>query len=165
MLTNDDPVAFHHAPPQAIIPENGFHAVAQNGRPDDLSVEEEETRKCPETISLQRDTNSSVPAVPVQLNRDNAKNVFPQTGTSGVCLICRGYFQRLDRHVLTHEDRRPFSCSKCQEGFRQRIHLLRHLETHERQKRFPCTYCGKVLTRKDKLKQHMSRTCKVLREY
>lgn len=151
MLTNDDTVGFHHAPPEAIIPENGFYA------PDVTRVTQQDE-------NYSRPTEERIPVLDQNFvpQKDNA---LCRTGTSGVCPMCNGYFQRLDNHVRTHLDSRPFPCNQCQKCFRQRTHLLRHLETHKRMQSFPCTYCGKTLTRKDKLKQHMSRTCKILREY
>ncbi|KAE8752937.1 hypothetical protein FOCC_FOCC000282 [Frankliniella occidentalis] len=153
----DDIWDLSHAPPHHIIPQNGFLdycEINSTKRKDVDFIKPDNVSKKSKLVGLPKlDTVS-----------EEILNT-PRTSCAGTCLSCNGYFQRLDRHMLTHSGERPFACTECPERFRQRIHLKRHMERHERVSSHPCLYCGKVLTRKDKLEHHMKQTCKVLREY
>lgn len=138
---SSDSEALLHASPHDIIPANGFHGFSE----DILSIPFRE---------------SSSPTVEVQVEPLSVVG-----SSAGNCLICQGFFLRLERHMLTHTDDRPFECKECPDRFKQRGHLVRHIASKHRKCFLRCKYCGKYLTRKDKLKQHMLSTCKILREY
>lgn len=46
-------------------------------------------------------------------------------------------------------------CSTCNKAFSTRTNLLRHMLSHENQKPFQCTICGRGFTQSGSLKQHM----------
>ncbi|KAJ1532275.1 hypothetical protein ONE63_000890 [Megalurothrips usitatus] len=155
----EDSADLCHAPPHEIIPEHGFHGAFREER---------------YSARLERSTSSSpnVDSESFELSEDTTMPASElvkapvTTGSSGFCLTCGGFFLRLDRHVLTHTDERPFSCKICFAGFRQKGHLVRHnASRHQKINCFTCPYCRKSLTRQDKLKHHMLRTCKALREF
>ncbi|KAK3924374.1 Zinc finger protein 746 [Frankliniella fusca] len=151
--TQDDGWNLGHASPHDIMPLNGFL--------DNQIIDRERINQ---EVDVTENNNLTMQC-PLGLNTNSSLEDTPRTGCSGTCLQCNGFYQRLDRHMLTHSGERPFACKKCPERFRQRIHLKRHMERHERISCHACLYCGKVLTRRDKLQHHMKKTCKVLREY
>jgi KRAB domain-containing zinc finger protein len=60
-------------------------------------------------------------------------------------------------HLQTiHENIRPFSCSTCGKGFKQRIHLLGHfISTHSNVKPFKCELCPARFSKKWNLFDHV----------
>ncbi|KAJ3613226.1 hypothetical protein NHX12_019476 [Muraenolepis orangiensis] len=68
------------------------------------------------------------------------------------CHLCSKTFQatsKLQRHMMTHTDQRPFRCQMCEKSFRQETHLRVHSRTHlwskyHRQRSF---YIGRPLSR------------------
>jgi hypothetical protein len=61
----------------------------------------------------------------------------PIANASGVhqCRICRRSYERADhlnRHLKSHENARPFLCSRCPKRFNRADLLSRHVATHDR---------------------------------
>ena len=55
--------------------------------------------------------------------------------TKNVCQFCNRSFTTetsLKRHILIHQNLKPFTCSVCEKGFRQKSTLEAHLKTHNR---------------------------------
>jgi len=63
------------------------------------------------------------------------------------CDICRKKFSQnssYKNHQRTHSDERPFVCTVCSIGFKERYHLKKHtLFKHSNETREQCRICGK----------------------
>ncbi len=75
------------------------------------------------------------------------------------CTICGNFSSprksNLVRHMMTHTEQRPYSCSQCPKTFIQRRHLSRHMSTHNGEKPFSCPLCGKAFASSDYVTAHM----------
>ena len=67
----------------------------------------------------------------------------------------------LKRHMLIHENTKPFMCKECGKGFRQKGSLTTHERVHSGI-RFSCI-CGKLFITKSLLNRHqrMTRACQL----
>ena len=55
--------------------------------------------------------------------------------TKNVCQFCQRSFTSatsLGRHILIHQNLKPFTCSVCEKSFRQKSTLAAHVKTHNR---------------------------------
>jgi len=63
-----------------------------------------------------------------------------------VCGICglKSFSRATDcrRHMRSHIDSRPYVCTNCSRGFREKCHLLVHQRIHTGEKPFICGQCG-----------------------
>mmetsp|Transcript_27503 Transcript_27503/g.44757 ORF Transcript_27503/g.44757 Transcript_27503/m.44757 type:complete len:422 (+) Transcript_27503:257-1522(+) len=63
-----------------------------------------------------------------------------------VCEICglKSFSRATDcrRHMRSHIDSRPYVCTNCSRGFREKCHLLVHQRIHTGEKPFICGQCG-----------------------
>jgi hypothetical protein len=82
----------------------------------------------------------------------------------GMAFKCKS---RLQDHIRTHSDERPYVCTwaGCGMRFRQGTHLRGHINSvHTKSVTWPCARCGKLWTRKENCRRH-EKTCNgVLRE-
>jgi len=84
----------------------------------------------------------------------------------GVCLlenrqcgICKKIFSdkvRLDLHMRTHTNVKPFPCHICEKSFTQKRSLKEHLLTHDTVRHFECSHCQKKFVQKNHLKYHLA---------
>ena len=73
------------------------------------------------------------------------------------CTHCQQVFndtRSLKRHVMVHEDIRPYSCSKCSQSFKRREHLKKHMVTHSDDRPFKCSQCPYMAKTAQRLKIH-----------
>ena len=73
-----------------------------------------------------------------------------------VCQFCNKSFTTqvsLKRHVLIHENAKPYSCPVCEKTFRQKVALNAHQRTHSGV-RFSCQHCNRKFITKSLLTQH-----------
>ncbi|XP_041867927.1 zinc finger protein 271-like [Melanotaenia boesemani] len=61
----------------------------------------------------------------------------------------------LEEHTRTHMEQRPFSCSVCDLSFSQGACLRRHMKIHMGEKPFRCSFCEVTCTTKYSLLEHM----------
>merc|ERR1719266_3127429 len=74
-----------------------------------------------------------------------------------LCQFCNKSFTTetsLKRHVLIHENQKPFSCSVCEKNFRQKSALVAHERVHTGM-RFECIQCNKKFITKSLMKKHL----------
>lgn len=78
-----------------------------------------------------------------------------KVGTN-ICSICSKSFKHpsyLVAHMVSHSDKKPFSCEKCGRSYKNQNHLKRHLKTHSG---LACHVCQKVFSFSDQLKSHLN---------
>ena len=61
----------------------------------------------------------------------------------------------LKRHLMTHIDGNPYSCSKCDKSFNQNRDLKSHMLTHARENQYSCFLCHKSFSNTSHLKTHI----------
>ncbi|XP_041664708.1 gastrula zinc finger protein XlCGF8.2DB-like [Cheilinus undulatus] len=63
--------------------------------------------------------------------------------------------QGLTRHMVVHNEEKPFSCTECGQRFTHKGSLTGHMRIHTGEKPFICSVCGKRFTQKGTLTAHM----------
>ncbi|XP_059157359.1 zinc finger protein 780B-like [Physella acuta] len=61
----------------------------------------------------------------------------------------------LKRHLMAHDDVRPYACEKCGQSFRRNEHLKKHMVTHSDERPFTCKDCPYAAKTEHRLKIHM----------
>ena len=95
----------------------------------------------PSTASLLND------GFPILLPQTSSNTSAPARYRDWTCDICRKKFSQnssYKNHQRTHSDERPFVCTVCSIGFKERYHLKKHtLFKHSSEAREQCKVCGK----------------------
>ncbi|XP_063959880.1 zinc finger protein 700-like isoform X2 [Lytechinus pictus] len=76
------------------------------------------------------------------------------------CSFCEKSFPnatRLELHVRTHTQDKPFKCQECQKGFADSSNLRRHERSHKGLRRHKCPQCGQLFSEKPALQRHQAR--------
>ncbi|KAJ6646532.1 Zinc finger protein, partial [Pseudolycoriella hygida] len=84
------------------------------------------------------------------LNHNTRSNKF-------ICDECGKRFNRkafLERHMLTHRDKKSFACDVCDMQFAQKCYFERHKRSHTGEKPFSCDVCDSKFARKASLQIH-----------
>ncbi|OIW30850.1 hypothetical protein CONLIGDRAFT_660800 [Coniochaeta ligniaria NRRL 30616] len=72
----------------------------------------------------------------VKLTNDTSpSSTGAPSNSSNVCYICRRVYERADhltRHMRSHENARPYACTRCPKRFNRADLLTRHEATHDR---------------------------------
>lgn len=74
----------------------------------------------------------------------------------GVCYKVYSDKVRLELHMRTHTNVKPFPCTICEKSFTQKRSLKEHLLTHDTVRHFECTHCLKKFVQKNHLKYHLA---------
>lgn len=61
----------------------------------------------------------------------------------------------LKRHMVRHDDSRPFECKFCQKTFQRKKTLDIHIRIHTNDKRYVCKECGRAFVQVTSWKLHM----------
>lgn len=74
------------------------------------------------------------------------------------CKICNKIFAQnsnYKNHMRTHSDERPYVCSVCNIGFKERYHLKKHqLFKHSSELKEKCRFCGKLFKDSTAVRAH-----------
>lgn len=78
------------------------------------------------------------------------------------CHICGKFFKHhLEKHLLTHSEKKPFQCDICNKTFKRKNHMKTHTKLiHENTTMHQCDICNKKLRSKDALVFHLKRHTK-----
>ncbi|XP_037875897.1 zinc finger protein 225 [Bombyx mori] len=63
--------------------------------------------------------------------------------------------EALVRHMVRHDDSRPFECDVCKKSFQRKKTLTLHKRIHTNDRRYVCKVCGKAFVQATSLKLHM----------
>lgn len=89
------------------------------------------------------------------------KKTLPTRQIFHKCGQCERVFPskaKFHRHMLTHNEQKPFQCPICLSNFSHKVSLKRHVALHsDKIIRHRCPTCYKVFARKDKLAIHHQR--------
>ena len=115
----------------------------------------------------------------LQLHERRHKNEFPQCDLCGgryvnvrahmrtvhsaashkhTCSVCQKGFRlqcKLNRHMLTHSDERPYTCQDCGGRYKSVDDLKTHMAIHTREKNHACVVCGKKFLGRGQVNVHM----------
>ncbi|XP_041648536.1 zinc finger protein 236 [Cheilinus undulatus] len=73
------------------------------------------------------------------------------------CQLCPRvffYLSDLERHAITHSQKKPHVCSQCGKAFKRSSHLQRHKHIHTGQRNFVCPICTKRFREAGELQRH-----------
>nr|XP_046256576.1 zinc finger E-box-binding homeobox 1 [Scatophagus argus]XP_046256577.1 zinc finger E-box-binding homeobox 1 [Scatophagus argus]XP_046256579.1 zinc finger E-box-binding homeobox 1 [Scatophagus argus]XP_046256580.1 zinc finger E-box-binding homeobox 1 [Scatophagus argus] len=73
------------------------------------------------------------------------------------CQLCPRvffYLSDLERHAITHSQKKPHVCQQCGKAFKRSSHLQRHKHIHTGQRNFVCPICGKRFREAGELQRH-----------
>uniref|UniRef100_A0A3Q3C2E5 Zinc finger protein 524 n=1 Tax=Haplochromis burtoni TaxID=8153 RepID=A0A3Q3C2E5_HAPBU len=100
--------------------------------------------------------------IPYTLNPDGLKVPQPSPNTAGsrrvlYCQLCPRvffYLSDLERHAITHSQKKPHVCQQCGKAFKRSSHLQRHKHIHTGQRNFVCPICAKRFREAGELQRH-----------
>ncbi|KAF1388031.1 hypothetical protein PFLUV_G00086040 [Perca fluviatilis] len=64
------------------------------------------------------------------------------------------YLSDLERHAITHSQKKPHVCQQCSKAFKRSSHLQRHKHIHTGQRNFVCHICSKRFREAGELQRH-----------
>ncbi|XP_068180860.1 zinc finger protein 236 [Antennarius striatus] len=73
------------------------------------------------------------------------------------CQLCPRvffYLSDLERHAITHSQKKPHVCHQCGKAFKRSSHLQRHKHIHTGQRNFVCPICTKRFREAGELQRH-----------
>lgn len=73
------------------------------------------------------------------------------------CQLCPRvffYLSDLERHAITHSQKKPHVCPQCGKAFKRSSHLQRHKHIHTGQRNFVCPICAKRFREAGELQRH-----------
>ncbi|KAM9310348.1 uncharacterized protein KZ484_026238 isoform 2-T3 [Pholidichthys leucotaenia] len=73
------------------------------------------------------------------------------------CQLCPRvffYLSDLERHAITHSQKKPHICQQCGKAFKRSSHLQRHKHIHTGQRNFVCPICTKRFREAGELQRH-----------
>uniref|UniRef100_A0A4W6D495 C2H2-type domain-containing protein n=1 Tax=Lates calcarifer TaxID=8187 RepID=A0A4W6D495_LATCA len=100
--------------------------------------------------------------IPYTLSPDGLKvpQVDASTSEDAQVLYCQlcprvfFYLSDLERHAITHSQKKPHVCQQCGKAFKRSSHLQRHKHIHTGQRNFVCPICAKRFREAGELQRH-----------
>ncbi|KAM9299383.1 uncharacterized protein PAF06_016445 [Gastrophryne carolinensis] len=71
-----------------------------------------------------------------------------------ICFRSFLYLSDLERHSITHSERKPYECKVCGKSFKRSSHLQRHKHIHTGERPFICEVCHKAFRVTGELQRH-----------
>ncbi|KAL4216729.1 hypothetical protein ACF0H5_024452 [Mactra antiquata] len=74
------------------------------------------------------------------------------------CDICGKFIknrENISRHMMIHDNKRPYQCEVCNQSFVQKQHLLDHMDVHSSQSAYSCKFCGNNFRHRRSLNRHL----------
>ncbi|XP_068097146.1 zinc finger and BTB domain-containing protein 49-like [Hyperolius riggenbachi] len=71
-----------------------------------------------------------------------------------ICFRSFLYLSDLERHSITHSERKPYDCKVCGKTFKRSSHLQRHKHIHTGERPYICTVCRKGFRESGELQRH-----------
>ena len=138
------PPAVHHQP--AVCSPSPVHSQPQPITPRPSAVLDRSSLLSQRT-SLPSAASFLKANLPVLESPSTSTTSAPSRYRDWTCDICRKKFSQnssYKNHQRTHSDERPFVCTICSIGFKERYHLKKHtLFKHSNETREQCRICGK----------------------
>ncbi|XP_017280167.1 zinc finger protein 91-like [Kryptolebias marmoratus] len=108
------------------------------------------------------DDNSTSTTVPIMKEEDSDNNenfvLSPAKRKTLYCHLCTNrHFNnvnKLNRHMRTHTQEKPFACPVCNIKFSQSYHMTRHMRNQHAAGQHVCSTCGETLGSLAELQRH-----------
>ena len=87
----------------------------------------------------------------------NERKNLLKSGDGYKCSVCERVFSerfRLNIHLKSHTEEKPFKCQTCPKAFAQKYKLIYHERTHSGEKPYECKKCGKSFAHMEGYRQH-----------
>ncbi|KAK3550558.1 hypothetical protein QTP70_000061 [Hemibagrus guttatus] len=113
----------------------------------------------PEDLPLQSSTSPPSPGSPI-LPTNHSKKQDPQALGPRRILYCQYcprvfyYLSDLERHSITHSQKKPHICQLCSKAFKRSSHLERHKHIHTGERNFECQLCPRRFREAAELTRH-----------
>ncbi|KAM4703082.1 zinc finger protein 524 [Rhinophrynus dorsalis] len=168
----DDPVAGlafpeHHESEYESLKMDTITSLPVSGTIDltDLTQESQDDSTCDESNKFLLIDDQGIPYTVFKKDLINSPNATtePEDKSSQIpkklhyCMVCLRtflYLSDLERHSITHSERKPHECKVCGKSFKRSSHLQRHKHIHTGEKPFLCTVCHKGFRESGELLRH-----------
>lgn len=80
-----------------------------------------------------------------------------KTRQEHICHCLRRFqtIKELEKHILTHENEKPYICEICGQTYKQKTSFNVHMKMHDGLKPYTCIHCDKSFTQKIALIRHI----------
>lgn len=146
---------------QALEEHCDTEQVSPVSEPESISVDRTDSLlEIPtEDLPLQSSTSPSRPDSPI-LSTNHLKKQDPQALGPRRILYCQYcprvfyYLSDLERHSITHSQKKPHVCQLCGKAFKRSSHLERHKHIHTGERNFECQLCPRRFREAAELTRH-----------
>lgn len=146
---------------QALEEHCDTEQVSPVAEPESVSVDRTDSllKNPPEDLPLPSSTSPPHPDSPT-LPANHSKKQDPQALGPRRILYCQYcprvfyYLSDLERHSITHSQKKPHVCQLCGKAFKRSSHLERHKHIHTGERNFECQLCPRRFREAAELTRH-----------